>query len=80
MINQTPISVRLNTCTLYKLDAEVARGWLKRNTIINQAVEEYIELQDLKRVCSTDRITRQEKRRQLMAFLWRWSRGLHELL
>ena len=80
MITQTPISVRLNTCTLYKLDAEASNGWLKRNAIINRAVEEYIELQELKRICSTDQITRTEKRRQLTAFLWRWSRGLHELL
>jgi len=80
MINQTPISVRLNTCTLYKLDAEATTGWLKRNTIINQAVEEYIELQDLKRTCAIHHDNRDLCRRELQAFLWRWSRGLHELL
>lgn len=80
MINQKPISVRMYTSTLYKLDAECASGWPKRNALINRACEEYIELQELKRVCSTDQITRQEKRRQLTAFLFRWSRGLHELL
>lgn len=80
MINQTPISVRMYTTTLFKLDTEASLGYMKRNAIINRAVEEYIELQDLRRVCSTDQITRQEKRRQLTAFLWRWSRGLHELL
>lgn len=80
MINQTPISVRMNTCTLFKLDSEATRGYLKRNTIINRAVEEYIELQDLRRVCLTDEITRQEKRRQLAAFLFRWARGLHKLV
>lgn len=80
MINQTPISVRMNTCTLYKLDAEATNGWLKRNALINKACEEYIELQELKRLCASDTKTRAYKRQQLQAFLWRWSRGLHELL
>lgn len=80
MINQTPISVRLNTFTLFKLDAEATTGRLKRNTIINKAVEEYIELQDLKRTCAIHKDNRELCRRELKAFLWRWSLGLHELI
>lgn len=80
MINQTPISVRMNTCTLYKLDAEAANGWLKRNAIINKACEEYIELQDLVRTCAIHQDNTELCKRELKAFLWRWSRGLHELL
>ena len=80
MINQTPISVRMNTCTLYKLDAECADGWTKRNALINRACEEYLELQDLKRInakLAGDRIAR---RRELQAFLARWSSGLADLV
>lgn len=80
MISQTPISVRINTCTLFKLDAEAATGWLKRNTIINRAVEEYIELQDLIRTCAVHEDNQELCRRELKSFLWRWSHRLHELV
>lgn len=80
MINQTPISVRMNTCTLYKLDAEASNGWLKRNAIINKACEEYIELQDLIRTCAIHKDNTALCKRELKAFLWRWSRDLDELL
>lgn len=80
MINQTPISVRMNTCTLFKVDTEATNGWYKRNRIINRACEFYCELEDLKRIVARHRDDRDLCQKELKAFLYRWSPMLADLL
>lgn len=43
MVTQKPISLKIDTCTLEELDKEVALGWRKRNTHINEAIKFYLE-------------------------------------
>ena len=49
MVTQKPISLKIDTDLLEQLDEEVRLGWRKRNTIINQAIALYLEVQDLNR-------------------------------
>lgn len=49
MINQKPISLKIDTWLLQELDEEVRLGYRKRNWHINKAIELYLEVQDLNR-------------------------------
>ena len=49
MINQKPISLKIDTWLLQELDEEVRLGYRKRNWHINKAIELYLEIQDLNR-------------------------------
>lgn len=49
MVTQKPISLKIDTYLLRNLDKEVQIGFRKRNWHINQAIEIYLELQDLNR-------------------------------
>lgn len=49
MVTQKPISLKIDTDLLEQLDEEVRLGWRKRNTIINQAIALYLEVQDMNR-------------------------------
>ena len=49
MITQKPISLKINTQTLEALDQEASLGWAKRNWHINQAVDMYLKVQDIRR-------------------------------
>lgn len=49
MINQKPISLKIDCSLLEDLDAEVATGWRKRNSHINEAIRFYLEYLDTRR-------------------------------
>ena len=42
MITQKPISLKIDTELLEKLDAEVSLGYTKRNSLINAAIRFYL--------------------------------------
>lgn len=49
MITQTPISLKIDTALLEKLNEEALGTWKSRNKLINEAVETYLELKDAQR-------------------------------
>lgn len=49
MITQKPISLKIDSELLEKLDQEVLLGWKKRNACINEAIAVWLELKDAKR-------------------------------
>ena len=49
MITQTPISLKIDTMLLEKLNDEARDTWKSRNKLINEAVETYLELKDAQR-------------------------------
>lgn len=49
MVTQKAICVKLDTYMLEQLDKEVSLGWKKRNRLINEAVEFYLEFLDCRR-------------------------------
>ena len=49
MITQKPISLKINAQVLEDLDKEVALGWSKRNSHINQAIAMYLRVMDARR-------------------------------
>lgn len=49
MITQKPISLKIDTKILEDLDKEVALGWSKRNSHINQAIAMYLRVMDARR-------------------------------
>lgn len=54
MITQRPISLKIGYSLLDELDKEVALGWLKRNTLINEAIRLYLDFADLRRSNPSD--------------------------
>lgn len=46
MVNQKPISVKMEYDILEALDLECQTGWMKRNRHINEAVRFYLEYKD----------------------------------
>lgn len=46
MVNQKPISVKMEYDILEALDLECQLGWMKRNRHINEAVRFYLEYKD----------------------------------
>jgi len=49
MVTQKAICLKLDVDTLEQLDKEVSLGWKKRNTLINEAVEFYLDFLDKRR-------------------------------
>ena len=49
MITQTPISLKIDSSLLAKLNDEARDTWKSRNKLINEAVEMYLELKDAQR-------------------------------
>lgn len=49
MITQKPISLKIDAKILEDLDKEVALGWSKRNSLINQAIAMYLRVMDARR-------------------------------
>lgn len=49
MITQTPISLKIDSTLLEKLNDEARDTWKSRNKLINEAVEMYLELKDAQR-------------------------------
>lgn len=50
MVNQKPISLKIDHELLEMLDKEVTCGFRKRNWHINEAIRIYLELQDCRRM------------------------------
>lgn len=71
MINQIPISVKIDAHIWKELEQEVSLGYKNRNRIINDAIRIYVEFQDLRRKikCSADLSS---KKRLIRSFLDRW--------
>lgn len=46
MVNQKPISVKMEYDILEALDLECQTGWMKRNRHINEAVRFYLDYKD----------------------------------
>lgn len=57
MVNQTAISLKIDSWVLQELDKEVAASGKRRNRIINEAIALYIKYQDARRY---DRCCRHE--------------------
>lgn len=49
MVNQKPISVKMEYDILEALDEECRTGWMKRNRHINEAVRFYLDYKDTRR-------------------------------
>lgn len=49
MVNQKPISLKIDLWVLKELDKEVSTSWRKRNWHINQAIKQYLDAQDTRR-------------------------------
>ena len=49
MVTQKLISLKIYRDLLDDLDVEVALGWRKRNSLINEAIHFYLELKDAQR-------------------------------
>lgn len=49
MITQTPISLKIDSAVLERLNEEAKDSWKSRNKLINEAVEMYLELMDVQR-------------------------------
>ena len=54
MITQNSISLKIGYSLLDELDKEVSLGWLKRNTLINEAIRLYLDFTDLRRSNPSD--------------------------
>lgn len=49
MITQTPISFKIDSAVVERLNQEAEHTWKSRNKLINEAVEMYLELKDAQR-------------------------------
>lgn len=49
MVNQKPISLKIDLWVLEELDKEVSTSRRKRNWHINQAIKQYLDAQDTRR-------------------------------
>ena len=49
MITQTPISLKIDTAVLERLNEEAKDTWKSRNRLINEAIDTYLELMDAQR-------------------------------
>lgn len=49
MITQTPISLKIDTAVLERLNEEAKDTWKSRNRLINEAIDTYLELKDAQR-------------------------------
>lgn len=50
MVNQKPISLKIEFDLLEQLDKEAQCGWRKRNNHINEAIRLYLSLLDCRRI------------------------------
>lgn len=70
MINQKPISLKIEYSLLEMLDKEVSTGWKKRNTLINEAVAMYLKFLDCRRrVRYYERIDPDEAKKQALEYI-----------
>lgn len=57
MVNQTPISVRINNSVLDKLNKFCSTAGAKKNRVINRALDEYITLIGYLTECAEDGVS-----------------------
>ena len=71
MVNQKPISVKMEYDILEALDLECQTGWMKRNRHINEAVRFYLEYKDaVRRIRSYG--SSEAKEKELQDFEKKW--------
>lgn len=71
MVTQKPISLKIDLDLLQELDEEVALGWRKRNSHINEAIRFYLELKDTQRLIKC-RGSRREQQDIIEDFNKKW--------
>lgn len=49
MVRQKPISLKVNTFILERLDKEAEQTWKSRNKLINEAIDMYLDLLEIQR-------------------------------
>lgn len=57
MVNQTPISIRINDSVLEQLSKFCSVTGAKRNRVINRAIHDYLELIEYLSECEEDGVT-----------------------
>lgn len=72
MITQTPISLKIDSALLDKLNAEAQDTWKSRNKLINEAVEMYLELKDAQRYQRYQDKTDRKVSEQALRFIKRY--------
>lgn len=71
MVNQKPISLKIEFDLLDELDKEVSLGWRKRNNHINEAIRLYLAYKDSRRrVYSYGSVD--DKRKEARDFIKKW--------
>lgn len=71
MVNQKPISLKINFDLLEELDREVQCGWRKRNNHINEAIRLYLAYMDTRRRIHTYGDI-DDQRKEARDFVKRW--------
>lgn len=71
MITQTPISLKIDTAVLERLNEETEHSWKSRNKLINEAVEMYLELIDAQRYQRNQDKTDRKVSEQALRFIKR---------
>lgn len=69
MITQTPISLKIDSALLEKLNAESQDTWKSRNKLINEAVEVYLELLKAQRYQRYENTTDKKVCREALLFI-----------
>lgn len=72
MITQTPISLKIDSMLLEKLNDEARDAWKSRNKIINEAIEMYLELRDAQRWQKYQDKTNRKVSEQALRFIKRY--------
>lgn len=72
MITQTPISLKIDSTLLEKLNDEARDTWKSRNKLINEAVEMYLELKDAQRYQRYQDKTDRKVSEQALRFIKRY--------
>lgn len=71
MMNQVPISVRMDSTVKWRVDQEVMLGDYNRNRIINRGADMYVDLLDARRQYRAH--PNQDVRKKILkGFLLRW--------
>lgn len=72
MITQTPISLKIDSSLLEKLNEEANTTWKSRNKLINEAVEMYLELKDAQRYQRYQDKTERKVSKEALMFIKRY--------
>lgn len=75
MVTQTPISAKINTCLLEKLDQECFIAAQKRNKIIHRALNLYLDFVDTVRANKI--LQGIDKDKEKVSFFDRWAPNVH---